>query len=59
MCLLLSLLLVPRPAQAQWSVTDQNGNYLGLNSDGSYTFMGAVAANGGFQYKWDASTRSV
>ena len=58
MCLVfLTFLLAPPPAQAQyqgdWTVTDQNGNSLSQNNDGSYTLMGAVAANGTNTYPSD------
>ena len=60
MCLLFfSLLLVPCPAHAQyqgdWTVTDQNGQPVSQNNDGSYPLSGLLAGTGTCTYPSDLS----
>ena len=49
----LTLLLAPRPAQAQWTVTDQNGQPVSQNSDGSYSLFCLLTGNGTCTYPSD------
>ena len=56
MCLVfLTLLLAPRPAQAQWAITDQNGQPVSQNGDGSYSLSGPLAGTGTCTYPSDLS----